>query len=63
MKSIKQQIIEAKQQKTERNKEAWFVDYCNNCKTGLACESDVPCHHKGQSGCRHLLPSAWPSLL
>lgn len=45
MKSIKQQIIEAKQQKTERNKEAWFVDYCNNCKTGLASPSDVPCHH------------------
>lgn len=45
MKSIKQQIIEAKQKKTERNQEQWFVDYCNNCKTGLASEHDVPCHH------------------
>lgn len=45
MKSIKQQIIEAKKEKTERNKEAWFVDYCNNCKNGLASEHDVPCHH------------------
>ena len=45
MKSIKQQIIEAKKQKTEHNKESWFVDYCNNCKTGLASEFDVPCHH------------------
>ena len=24
---------------------SWFVDYCNNCKTGLASECDVPCHH------------------
>ena len=45
MKSIKQQIIEAKMQKKEQNKESWFVDYCNNCKTGLASEYDVPCHH------------------
>ena len=45
MKSIKQQIIEAKMQKTERNKEAWFVDYCNNCRTGLSAPFDIPCHH------------------
>lgn len=36
MKSIRQQIIEAKREKTERESELWFVDYCNNCKTGLA---------------------------
>ncbi len=45
MKSIKQQITEAKQEKTEREKESWFVDYCNNCKTGLASKNDIPCHH------------------
>ncbi len=45
MKSIRQQIIEAKREKTEREKELWFVDYCNNCKTGLASKCDVPCHH------------------
>lgn len=45
MKSIKQQIIEAKKEKIERNKESWFVDYCNNCRTGLASKHDIPCHH------------------
>ena len=45
MKSIRQQIIEAKKEKTEREEELWFVDYCNNCKTGLAFKNDVPCHH------------------
>lgn len=45
MKSIKQQIIKAKHEKTEREEELWFVDYCNNCKTGLAFKNDVPCHH------------------
>lgn len=45
MKSIKQQIIKAKQEKTERENELWFVDYCNNCKTGLAFKNDVPCYH------------------
>ena len=45
MKSIRQQIIEAKKEKTEREEELWFVDYCNNCKTGLASEHDIPCHH------------------
>lgn len=45
MKSINQQIIEAKEEKTERNKELWFVDYCNNCKIGLASKYDVFCHH------------------
>ena len=45
MKSIKQQIIEAKEEKTEMEEELWFVDYCNNCKTGLASQCDVPCHH------------------
>ena len=46
MKSIRQQIIEAKKEKREREEELWFVDYCNNCKTGLAFKNDVPCHHK-----------------
>lgn len=41
MKSIRQQIIEAKREKTERESELWFVDYCNNCKTGLAFKNDV----------------------
>lgn len=56
MKSIRQQIIEAKRQKTERESELWFVDYCNNCKTGLAFKNDVSCHHpyycwhEGESG-------------
>ena len=45
MKSIRQQIIEAKKEKTKRDEELWFVDYCNNCKTGLASEHDIPCHH------------------
>ncbi|WP_292816332.1 hypothetical protein [Methanobrevibacter sp.] len=45
MKSIKQQIIKAKQEKIERKNELWFVDYCNNCKTGLTFKNDVPCHH------------------
>ena len=45
MKSIKQQIIKANQEKIERENELWFVDYCNNCKTGLAFKNDVPCHH------------------
>lgn len=45
MKSIKQQIIKAKQEKIERKSELWFVDYCNNCKTGLAFKNDVACHH------------------
>ena len=45
MKSIKQQIIKAKQEKMERENELWFVDYCKNCKTGLAFKNDVPCHH------------------
>ena len=45
MKSIKQQIIKAKQEKIEKENELWFVDYCNNCKTGLAFKNDVPCHH------------------
>lgn len=46
MKSIRQQIIEAKKEKREREEELWFVDYCNNCKTGLAFKNDVPCHHQ-----------------
>ena len=45
MKSIRQQIIEAKKEKREREEELWFVDYCNNCKTGLAFKNDVACHH------------------
>ncbi|MFR5822140.1 MAG: hypothetical protein ACLUGX_08155 [Methanobrevibacter smithii] len=31
MKSIRQQIIKARKEKTERESELWFVDYCNNC--------------------------------
>ena len=45
MKSIRQQIIEAKKEKQDMDQELWFVDYCNNCKTGLAFKNDVPCHH------------------
>ena len=45
MKSIRQQIIEAKKEKRELEEELWFVDYCNNCKTGLAFKNDVACHH------------------
>ena len=45
MKSIRQQIIEAKKEKREMEEELWFVDYCNNCKTGLAFKNDVACHH------------------
>ena len=45
MKSIRQQIIKARKEKTEREEELYFVDYCNNCKTGLAFKNDVPCHH------------------
>ena len=42
MNSIKQQIIKAKQEKTERENELWFVDYCNNCKTGLPLKMTYP---------------------
>ena len=45
MKSIRQQLIEAKKEKREMEEELWFVDYCNNCKTGLAFKNDVACHH------------------
>lgn len=45
MKSIRQQIIEAKKEKTQREEEMWFIDYCNNCKTRLASKCDVACHH------------------
>ena len=45
MTSIKQQIIKAKKEKREREENMGFVDYCNNCKTGLAFKNDVPCHH------------------
>ena len=50
MKSIRQQIIKARKEKTERESELWFVDYCNNCKTGLAFKNDVPCHHPWYCG-------------
>lgn len=45
MKTIRQQIIEEKQNQIEKNKDLWFVDYCNNCKTDLASKYDTPCHH------------------
>lgn len=45
MTSIREQIIEAEAEKRERGEELWFVDYCNNCKTGLASQCDVSCHH------------------
>ena len=50
MKSIRQQIIKARKEKTERKSELRFVDYCNNCKTGLAFKNDVPCHHPWYCG-------------
>ena len=50
MKSIRQQIIKARKEKTERESELWFVDYCNNCKTGLAFKNDVPCHYPWYCG-------------
>ena len=45
MTSIREQIIEAEAEKREREEELWFVDYCNNCKTGLGLKNDVACHH------------------
>ena len=45
MKSIKEQIIEAKKEKQEMEDELWFADCCNNCKTGLVFKNDVACHH------------------
>ena len=50
MKSIRRQIIEAKKEKTQREEEMWFVDYCNNCKIGLTSECDIPCIIHGTAG-------------
>jgi len=43
--SIQEQIQQTKATKKEYLKELYFVDYCNNCRTGLASKYDVPCHH------------------
>lgn len=43
--SIQEQIQQNKQTKKDYLKELYFVDYCNNCKTGLSSKYDVPCHH------------------
>lgn len=43
--SIQEQIQQNKQTKKGYLKELYFVDYCNNCRTGLASKYDVPCHH------------------
>lgn len=49
MTSIQQQIIEQKQNKTEKLKDLFYVDYCNNCKDaeirGEYGRDYVPCHH------------------
>ena len=45
MVSIQDQIQTVKQQKKEYLQELYYVDYCNNCRTGLAAKHDVPCHH------------------
>ena len=45
MVSIQDQIQTVKQQKKEYLQELYYVDYCNNCRTGLASKHDVPCHH------------------
>lgn len=43
--SIQEQIQQNKQTKKDHLQELYFVDYCNNCRTGLASKYDVPCHH------------------
>ena len=40
-----QLLEEAEREKQEKEDELWFVDYCNNCKTGSAFKNDVACHH------------------
>lgn len=45
MVSIQEQIQEAKQNQENYLKEFYYMDYCNNCRTGLAAEHDIPCHH------------------
>ena len=45
MVDIQDQINQVKQTKKEYLKELYYVDYCNNCKTGLASKHDTPCHH------------------
>lgn len=45
MLSIQEQIQATMQQKKQHLDELYFVDYCNNCRTGLASKYDVPCHH------------------
>lgn len=42
---IQEQINQVKQTKKEYLQELYYVDYCNNCKTGLASKYDIPCHH------------------
>lgn len=46
MMNIQDQITQAKKTQKEYLKEFYYLDYCNNCKTGLAAKHDIPCHHK-----------------
>ena len=43
---IRRQIHEKKQAKKDYLNEFYYLDYCNNCKTGLASKYDIPCHHQ-----------------
>lgn len=45
MASIQDQIQQAKKTQKEYLKEFYYLDYCNNCRTGLAAKHDIPCHH------------------
>ena len=46
MVNIQDQITQAKQTQKEYLQEFYYLDYCNNCKTGLASKHDIPCHHQ-----------------
>lgn len=43
---IRRQIHEKKQTQKDYLKEFYYIDYCNNCRTGLASKHDIPCHHQ-----------------
>lgn len=45
MNIIRQQIQTEKASQQEYLKELYYIDYCNNCKTGLSSKHDIPCHH------------------
>lgn len=51
MKSIRQQIIKARKEKTERESELWFVELLQqHARQVLAFKNDVPCHHPWYCG-------------